>query len=160
VPPMIAELHAQGRKEQLERMLRGAATLAGVPAFLGLLVLVLFGPWILGLVYGPFYEQGGFILRVLAAARVISVWAGTCGLTLMMTGHQRSMMYISVLSGFLSVGGGLLLSARYGGNGVAVATASTIVLQTVLMLVTARARVGVWTNVVLTPKRLLRVLKG
>ena len=52
LPPIIAEMYAQGRTNELERTLRGFSTLSGVPSLLVLIVFMLLGGPILGLVYG------------------------------------------------------------------------------------------------------------
>jgi O-antigen/teichoic acid export membrane protein len=52
LPPIVAEMYAQGRTGRLERMLRTFSTLAGVPSLLVLMVFMLLGGPILRLVYG------------------------------------------------------------------------------------------------------------
>jgi O-antigen/teichoic acid export membrane protein len=157
-PPIIAELYAQGRKRELERNLRGAATLAGLPTVVALVVFILFGRSVMGHLYSPFYAQGATILIILTAGRVLAVWTGSCGLVLIMTGHQRAMMYITIFSSVASVTAGLFAAARFGGVGVAVATASTAGMQNILQLVLARRLAGVSTQAELAPRRLLRFL--
>jgi O-antigen/teichoic acid export membrane protein len=154
LPPLIAELHAQGRRKTLERTLRAGATLAGLPSFLILLVFVLFGRTVLGHVYGPYYTQGAVVLSILSFGRLVSVWAGASGVTLIMTGHQKAMMYLTVTTGTLSVAGGILLAPRFGGTGVATATLVMAIVQNVLQVVIAKRRVGVWTFMEFSPRAL------
>jgi O-antigen/teichoic acid export membrane protein len=52
MPPIAAEMYAQGKTTKLERTLRTFSTLAGVPSLLVLTVFMLLGEPILGLVYG------------------------------------------------------------------------------------------------------------
>ena len=52
LPPIIAEMYAQGRTRQLERTLRSFSTLSGVPSLLVLIVFMLLGGPLLALVYG------------------------------------------------------------------------------------------------------------
>ena len=147
VPPLIAEMYAQGKKRELERALRITATIAGIPAFGVVLVFILFSGPILGLVYGDFYRAGSTVLMLLSFGQLINVWAGSCGLTLIMTGHQATLMWVTALCGFVAVCGSLLLVQRYGPVGVAGAAAFAMVLQNVLMLLAARKRTGLWTHV-------------
>ena len=151
IPPLVAELHAQGRTRRLERTLRVGATIVGVPALLVLVVCVLAAPLVLEIVYGPFYRQAAPILLVMSLSRVIAVWTGSCGIALMMTGHQGDMMRTTVLSAVVSIGGGLLLAGRFGAMGVAVATSTAQVLQNLSQLVLARRRLGIWTYVSFSP---------
>jgi O-antigen/teichoic acid export membrane protein len=92
---------ARGQTGRLERTLRTFSTLAGVPSLLVLIVFMLLGGPILGLVYSkPIYssETAVLVLLILSAAKLTAVWAGSCGLVLQFTGHQTSMLRVSVLT--------------------------------------------------------------
>jgi O-antigen/teichoic acid export membrane protein len=157
IPPIIAELHAQGKMRQLERALRAGATLAGIPSFLILLIFLLFGPWVLETVWStPVAREAAPILVVLSVGRLVAVWAGV---TLMMTGHQRAMMVTTLFSAAVSVCAGIAGAALYGAIGVAVATASAQILQNTMQLILVRRRLGVWTMIHLSPRELYRYLR-
>jgi O-antigen/teichoic acid export membrane protein len=159
-PPVIAELYAQGRKRELERVLRSVATLAGAPAFAVLTMFVFFGSPVLGLFFGPHFRQGASILAILSVGRLVSVWAGSCGITLMMTGYQRQMMYITILSGVGSVTAGIVAAPHFGATGVAVATASAACVQNLLQLRYARRLTGIRTQAELSLKPFLQFFLG
>lgn len=153
MPPLVAELWAQGRRRRLERTLRVGATIVGVPALLVLFLFVLAGPLVLETVYRrPFYAQAADLLIVMSLARVVAVWTGSCGIALMMTGYQRDMKWITLASAAISVGGGLFAAPRYGAMGVAVATATAQIFQNGTQLLVARRRLGIWTNVSFSPR--------
>lgn len=160
LPPIITELYQQGRRAELERTLRAVSTLAGLPAFLALVVFIVFGEQVMGLLYGPFYRQGALILAILSAGRVVAVMCGASGLTLMMTGHQRALMNLTILTGIASVVGAILLAPRFGGVGVAVSTASVAAVQNILMYVLARRLTGIRTNAELSARPFLQFLFG
>lgn len=147
VPPMIAEMYAQGRRRELEKLLRTAATFAGIPSFLVLVAFVVAGGPILSLVFGEYYREGALVLAVLSVGRLIQVWSGACEQTLMMTGHQVTMMSLTLLGGALIVVGAVLSVQPYGILGVAAAAAVGLALQNVLMVFFAKIRVGVWTHI-------------
>lgn len=159
-PPIVAELHAQGKRSELESSLRAMATLAGIPTLLILIVFLLLGRQVLGILYAPFYEQAAPILAVLSLARLVAVWTGSCGVALMMTGHQRAMMYLTIGTGACSLGLGILLAPHFGALGVAAATSSAQVTQNLVQLFLAKRLVGVWTYVYLTPKPFLRFFRN
>lgn len=159
IQPLVAELHAQERPRQMEQTLRSGATIVGLPALAVLLVFVVAGPWVLGTVYGPYYRQAGTILVILAASRAIAVWTGSSGVALMMTGHQKDMMRITLASAALSIGGGLVAAPRFGGVGVAWATALAQVVQNMAQLLIARRRLGIWTYVSLSPATVRDLLR-
>jgi O-antigen/teichoic acid export membrane protein len=102
MPSTAAEMYAQGKTVQLERTLRAFSTLAGVPSLLVLVGFMLLGGPILGLVYGdkPIYQgpEAVLVLLILSAAKLVAVWAGSCGMVLQFTGHQTSMLRVSLLT--------------------------------------------------------------
>jgi O-antigen/teichoic acid export membrane protein len=159
IPPIIAELHTQGKMRQLEQALRAGASLAGFPA-LGVLVVFLFaGSWFLGSFYGEAYRDAYPVLAILSCGRLFAVWAGSAGVTLMMTGHQRAMMTITLISGSVSVAGGIIAASLYGAVGIASVTAASQVLQNTMQLTLVKRRLGIWTPLHLDPRELYRYLR-
>ena len=146
LPPMIADLYARGEKNRLEQIMRPIATLTGIPALLALGIFVVAGAPILGLVYGDFYRNGALILALLSLGKLAAVWAGSCGLTLQMTGHQTLMMWISVFSGLLFVGGALYAVQEFGAVGVASVAAASVAFQNLLTVLVVRIKTGIWTH--------------
>ncbi len=104
------------------------------------------GP-IISFVFGDYYREGALILAVLSLGRLAQVWSGACEQTLMMTGHQVTMMSLTLLGGALIVVGAVLTVQAYGALGVAGAAAAGLAIQNVLMVLFVRARVGVWTHI-------------
>lgn len=147
VPPLIAEMYAQGKIKELEKVLRLVATLTGLPSLITLGVFVFFGDSILSLFFGEYYQAGATVLAILSLGQLANVWAGSCGLTLMLTGHQSTMMLISIVCGAFTATLAWFLVVKYGGVGVATAGAVGMLLQNLLMLAFARKKVGVWTHV-------------
>jgi O-antigen/teichoic acid export membrane protein len=166
LPPIVAEMYAQGRTGRLERTLRTFSTLAGVPSLLVLLVFMLLGGPILGLVYGErlfapgslAIHQGAIVLVVLSAAKLTAVWSGSCGLVLQFTGHQSSMLRVSLLTSPLFFVVAILATQRYGPVGVACAVAVTTALQNVIMVLVAKKKTGMWTQVMFSLAPFRKVL--
>jgi O-antigen/teichoic acid export membrane protein len=154
VPPIIAELHARGARRQLERSLRAVATVSGMPAAALLLLFVTTGPFILGLVYGDFYRQGATVLAILSFARLVAVYTGSSGAALLMTGHQRTMMVLTLACGVAAVSLEVLLGWRFGMVGVALGSAAGQTAQNVAQVFVARSRLGIWTHADLRPASL------
>ena len=160
VPPIIAELHARGEREQLERALRSVSTVAGIPAALVLGTFVVAGGAIMSLVYGSYFRQGATVLVILSCARLVAVCTGSSGVTLMMTGNQRTMMTLTIATSVMSVTAEILLAPRYGITGVAAATCAAQTLQNALQLVFARIRVGIWTHARLSFEPIRELVRG
>jgi len=153
VPPMIAQLHAQGDRDQLESLLRRSATWGAVPALCTALLAFALGGPILRLVYGGFYSTGSSALTLLSVGQVMNVSAGSSGFTLMMTGNEKTMMSISAICSLLFAAGELMAVPSFGINGAASVAAGTMILQNVLMLISVKKRVGIWTHARLFPVR-------
>jgi O-antigen/teichoic acid export membrane protein len=119
VPPIVAELHARQDMERLQQALRGAATLSGLPAIAALILVCAGSEFVLGLVYGEFFRAGGVILTLLCIERMVFVWVGPAAMTLAMTGHERTLMRITLATSVLTVASVVLGAHLYGFNGVA-----------------------------------------
>lgn len=130
--PMIARLHAEGRRDDLHAAaLRGAllSFLAGlgIAAVLAVVAAPLLA-W-----FGAAFEGGVDALRLLLLAQVLAVAAGS-QLTLMaMTGNERGAARILVASTAAGLAACLVLASQYGLTGAAVATAAAIGLWNALM---------------------------
>lgn len=145
VPPMIVELNTAGDQQKLENFLRMAAFIALLPSLLVTTVFLFYGEAILGGLFGAFYSEAASILALLSIGQLFNVWAGSCGLVLMLTGYQGTMMRLTLLSGLFTVSAALVLVARFGGAGVAAAISSGLVLQNLMMLFHVRKKLGIWT---------------
>jgi O-antigen/teichoic acid export membrane protein len=161
LPPIVSEMYAQGQTGRLERTLRTFSTLAGVPSLAVLLVFMLLGGPILGLVYGkPIYhgDTAILVLLILSAAKLTAVWSGSCGLVLQFTGHQSSMLRVSLLTSPLFFVVAVWATQRYGPVGVACAVAVTTALQNVIMVLLAKRKTGMWTQVMFSLSPFRKVL--
>ncbi len=146
VPPLIAEMYAQGRKAELERALRAVAMVTGIPAFLAAMACILFPAPILGLVYGDFYRGGAVVLALLSAGQLMSVWTGSCGLALQMTGHQTTMMVASIATSAATLAVMFAVVGTYGILGVAMVRFLGVTVQSAIIWLMARYKTGMWTH--------------
>jgi len=146
-PPLIAEMYSQGRTEDLERALRGMATLTGIPAWLASMGCILLPGPILGLVYGNYYREGAIVLAVLSIGLFASVCAGSCGIVLAYTGHQKMLMVITIATSAATLLAMLAVVQPYGIVGVAVSRTVGTILQNVIVLLVVKQKTGMWTHV-------------
>lgn len=90
---------ARGQTGRLERTVRSFSTLAGVPSLLLLLSFMLLGGPLLVLFSGEdLYQSGWAVLVILSLGKLVAVWSGSCGAVLQFTGHQTSMLRVSLLT--------------------------------------------------------------
>lgn len=158
LPPVIAEMYARGERERLESVLRPFATLAGIPSVIALALFALAGGPILALVYGNFYAGGALVLALLSLGKLAFVVSGSCGLTLQMTGNQTLIMWISILSGVFFFAGAIWAVQAYGAAGVASVSAASVIFQSLLMVLAAKWKTGIWTHVNLSLSPVLKAL--
>jgi len=147
VAPRIASLYAKKEYDKLRRTIQFGSALAGIPSLILMICLTIFGKGVLGLVFGDYYRQAHVLLAILGLGQIVNVWSGSCGVTLMMTGHQREMMVIALATGFLSATGAYLAVQHFGMVGVAVAAALGMAVNNIIMWLVARQKTGIWTQV-------------
>lgn len=146
LPPMIAQLNKQDRRSELEDIMRSAATIAGVPSAMILVILMMAPGEVMKLVYGGFYEAGAKILVVLAIGQMVNVWSGSCGFALNMTGHHKILMLVSLCVGLLVLVGSIFGAKSFGGTGVAIVVAGGYVIQNLTLIIVTRLKLGIWTQ--------------
>ncbi|HEY5311942.1 MAG TPA: lipopolysaccharide biosynthesis protein [Pirellulales bacterium] len=146
VAPSIAELHAHGRITELQTMLRSAAGVASLPAIVALLAVTVAGGLILRLVFGPGYEAGYSVVVILGIGQLIFNWCGVCGTALIMTGHQNVALVATGATSAILVIVGPPLTARFGIQGLAFASALGLSVQNLTIWVLARRYLGIWTH--------------
>ena len=146
-PPLIAEMYFQGRRETLERALRGLATVTGIPAMLASMACIFFAGPILGLVYTDHYTKAAAVLAVLSIGPLVSVLTGCCGIALSYTGHQKTQMVITIATSAATFIAMLATVKFYGIVGVAIAKTAGQVLQNVIVLLVVKQKTGMWTHI-------------
>ena len=119
IPPMIAELFANGSTQRLETLLRISSSISVLPAGTLLIVFFLIGEEVLGLIYGDYYRQAYQLLVILGSAQFVFVLTGPAALALAMTKHQNSLMFITPASMIALLLLGVWGGREYGAVGVA-----------------------------------------
>ena len=140
--PNIASLYAEGKPEQIEKILiksSRAVCLISLPIIVG---LVGFGHWYL-LLFGSEFTQGQNSLIILCVGQLVNVGTGSVGLLLSMTGHERYTLISRGGSTILSVVLNALLIPRWGIEGAAIATASSTILLNVENTIWVRKKLGI-----------------
>lgn len=139
----IARFHARGDRGALIDIVRRltridlALTLAG-----GLVVTALARP-VLGL-FGDGFEAGRGVMAILVAGLFVQAAFGPIRFLLTMTGQQNAMAVVLTATSALNVVLALLLVPRFGLEGAAVATTSTLAVSCLLLALLARRRLGFW----------------
>lgn len=146
LPPIISELWMQDRIPQLERVIRGMGTIAGIPAVIILTAFIIWAPELLHLVYGEFYAAGKMVLIVVSIGYMFNALSGSAQVLLIMAGYDRLTMAINVLFGTLLVLSLLVVVPIFGINGAAAVTGAALALQAFTTWFVARRVTGIYTH--------------
>lgn len=113
------------------------------------------------IIYGKYYRTGGSVLLILCIGNVVNMLTGSCGYALVMSGHRKAIMVISIASAILAVCLGIWLVNVHSMNGLASAYAIAVVFQQYAMWVSVRKYLGIWTHVQInTPLTLFQVFRN
>jgi O-antigen/teichoic acid export membrane protein len=141
--PRIAHLWAISDRRALQSLLRTTSTISSLPMLLALVLIYAFGGPILNLIFGPGFEMGAAALAILATGQLVSSLAGSCGVTLTMSGNHALAMRISLLVGALSGASQYALGSAFGIVGVAAGSAAGLAGVNVLAAVAVRRQLGI-----------------
>lgn len=142
----VPELIAKNKIKQLQEMVGLATFVAGIPGILIGTVLFLFPEAILSIVFGEFYAQGAFILKILVAGQLICVLTGPCEIVLTMAGHQNRALAVNAVSAVAIFTLGPLGIYLGGIGGLAVAMCGVLAFQSLAIWWLAKKLVGVSTH--------------
>lgn len=92
--------------------------------------------------FGRQYETSAFLLRILIFGQFINLITGSVGPILNMTGHERDMRNIVIISGSLALALGVALIPTFGVLGAAISTASSMAAQNLLAVYIVKKRLG------------------
>lgn len=145
--PLYAGVHAQGRTEELQALVRLATRAVVAFSLLTGGALVVLGPWLLGL-YGVAFRTGGYAaLVVLVISQILTSAAGSVGYLMSMTGHEREAAWVTSACGLLNVVLGVSLIPVLGLVGAALSTTITNLVWNGILVWRVRRRLGIHATV-------------
>ena len=147
IAPLVAEKHDSNRGQDLQRILIHATNIATLGSLLIVLSLVMLGPIVLA-VFGAEFSASYLPMTILAAGQLLNVASGPAGTLLSMSRQERFVgigMAVSLVCNILL---NYLLIPRYGSSGAATATAVSVGIWNILMVVFAKRVLGINTNAI------------
>ncbi len=159
VPQEFAVLQADGRKREMERLARTAATLVAILSAACLAGLLLLGRPLIRMAYGDSYVGAWGVLLILALGSFWDSASGSAGFVLQMAGHHVRLRLLTLGGAVLNVALSLALAPAWGGYGIAFATTVTLIVLNLAMVASARRLVGVRTFVYTTPSQWKQALQ-
>ena len=155
IPAYISEYTELKNHSELQYSIR---KLTGYISYLAIsifLLLALFSDTILELIYGEFFNVSVPFLIILGLGRLINVVCGPCGLVLLMTGNQVTMMYLNIFTGILTLITVYIFAQNFGLIGIAIASSLCMLVQNIFMVYFAYKKANILTIGDLNIKRLL-----
>jgi O-antigen/teichoic acid export membrane protein len=144
--PIVANLYARGEIERLQRIVVKGARVAAAGSCVIAFALIILGPWILRL-FGEGFTAGLPVLTILCLGEILSAAAGSVGLVLNMTGHERDTLRGVGVAAIGNVLLSALLIPLWGIFGAALAGAISTALWNVLLIIWMRRHVGLNSTV-------------
>lgn len=141
VAPKFSAFHSKGDDVGIRKTALFSVRLLVLSALPIVLFMLMFPEFLMGL-FGEEFKQGAVILQILVLGQAVNVVTGSVGYLLMMSGHERDMRLVTLISGF-----GVLISVPictqlFGAVGAATATAFFISLQNLLAVYFVKKRLG------------------
>ncbi|ATG59248.1 MULTISPECIES: oligosaccharide flippase family protein [Pseudoalteromonas] len=141
VAPKFAAFKAANNMDGIRKTALFSVRLLVLSALPIVLFMLLLPEFLMGL-FGEQFKQGAVILQILVLGQAVNVITGSVGFLLMMSGNERDMRFVTIISGcgvLLSVP---LFTSLYGAMGAAAATAFFISLQNLLAVYFVKKRLG------------------
>ena len=133
--------------KRLQRVVTISARAMFVSSFPIAMAMVFFGRWFLLLVFGHEFTQGAAVLAILSIGLLMNALGGAAGLILEMSAYAKDTARWMGLAAAVNVLLNRLLIPRWGVEGVAVATAISLILQNSLLVIWVQRRLGIHTTV-------------
>jgi O-antigen/teichoic acid export membrane protein len=145
--PLVAELHAQGERAALQRVVRRSIRVVFLLTLPAALAMIVAGELYLEL-FGAGFAEAHAALAILALAQLVNVGAGPVQMLLVMTGHQARMIPAMTWSMLANIVLNALLIPSFGATGAACATAFSIVLWNAALSYEVRRHLGIDPGVI------------
>lgn len=146
VSPMIADMWAAGKLEELQVLATRSARGVLVLALPMVVVFWFLGEWILGF-YGVEFRAGYRALLILSLGQLFNLACGIGANLLLMTGHERATFWGLLLSTVVNLFFNALLIPSMGMNGAAIATVLGVVVWNVILLILVWRKLGIDASV-------------
>jgi O-antigen/teichoic acid export membrane protein len=141
--PTIASMYAAGEMDKLQRMITKSARVILIGSLPVAIILILFGHWFLLFFFGQDFLLGEKALAILGGAQLVNAATGSVGILLIMTGYERDAAMCVGISALLNFILNASFIPRWGLEGAAAATATTIVFWNILLAVLVYKRLGI-----------------
>jgi len=142
--PKFAEMFAKNDMEGLKKMAHQSTKMIFWTSVPLVIIFFIFPEFFLGL-FGEEFKVGVTAFIFLSCGRLISSFSGSVGNILQMTGNQNIYARILLFGAILNVLLNLILIPRYGINGAAIASMSSLIVWNLSMVFVVKKKFGFYT---------------
>lgn len=140
--PTFATLYAEGKREQLQKVVTRSTRLISLFALVMTVGLIGLRYWILQ-IFGTEFLQGETALIILSIGYLVNAMTGSVGLLLNMTSYANLSAATTAFAALLNVCLNWLLIPKWGVNGAATATAISMIVGNVINAIWVRQKLGI-----------------
>jgi O-antigen/teichoic acid export membrane protein len=137
----FTEYHVSGNRERLSEFLAESIRWTFWPSLAATALILALGKPFLWL-FGPKFIEGYPVMFLLGVGLLARAAVGPVERLLNMVGQQNICAMVYAAAFVLNVVGCLLLIPRYGGIGAAIATSSALVIESILLFIVTKRRLG------------------
>lgn len=145
--PTIGHLYAKKYYSEVEKVLKVSALVAGIPAILGLSLVILMGKPILFILYGSHYAEGYSALIILSVANLINVFTGMPGPLMVMASKEKQMLLFTIISSVVGLSLSSFLIGILDYTGVSIGAGTGIILYNILMAWYCKSKLSISTTI-------------
>lgn len=142
IAPKFSELFHRGDLVSLGKVARHGALIVTAMAFPILMLFIIFPQAVMGM-YGNEFVGGWLLLVILSLGQIVNVMTGSVGFLLMMTGNEKSFLWMNLQAFLLNAGLCIALIPTYGATGAAIATAASLAAVNILRVGFIWRRIGI-----------------
>lgn len=141
IAPRFSALYKKGEMGELALLAKKSVVITSLMALPVIGVMLFFPEFLMGL-FGNEFTLGAPLLRILAVGQFVNVITGSVGYLLIMTGHERDLRNITLVSGSIALFMAWLLTANFGATGAALGTAIAVATQNLCAVYFVKKRLG------------------
>ncbi len=145
--PIITAHHANGEYQQAQQKITSMARLIFISSTPLIILFLIFPQDILTLLFGNLFSAGGTALMILTLANGFSMSMGQAGNIMSLTGKEKYSAYAATLAIAINILLNIFLIPRYGMNGAAIGTGTSIIFWNGLLAYWAAKKVGYHTTI-------------
>ena len=139
---VFASLYAEGNKRKLQNIVTKSCRMVLLATLPLTMVLIFLGHWFL-LLFGEDFIQGKTVLTILCLGHMVNAFTGAVTMLLLMTGNERDTAIGVATSAVVNIILNTILIPRWGVEGAATATAISMVLWNIILVISAYKRLGI-----------------